>query len=83
MRTSGEAVSAIPPGPLGDLDGRYERMVCSWSAVGGLFSITSRLKLSGGTDGFDGGYGEETAARRRRRAFVDAGEEGLWLYFCG
>lgn len=79
MRTSGEGVDARPPGPVGDLEGRYERMVCSWSGVGGLFSITSRLKSKGGAVGFEGGYGEATAARSKRRAFVDAGDDGLWL----
>ena len=52
-------------------------MVRSWSPVGGWFSITSKLKFRGEADGFVGGYGEETAERRRFKAFVDAGDEGL------
>lgn len=54
-------------------------MVRSWSAVGGVFSTTSRLKVSGGAVGWEGGYGEEAAARRRLRAVEEGGEEGLWL----
>ena len=49
----------------------------SWSEVGGLFSITSRLKLRGGEEGSEGGYGDETAALSRRKALVDAGDDGL------
>lgn len=52
-------------------------MVRSWSEVGGLFSTTSRLYFSGGAEGFDGGYGDESAERSNLSALVDAGEEGL------
>ena len=54
-------------------------MVRSWSDVGGLFSMTSRLKLSGGEEGLEEGYGDETAALSKRKALVDAGDDGLWL----
>ena len=54
-------------------------MVRNWSPVGGLFSMTSRLKFKGGAEGFEGGYGEEIAERSKFKALVDAGEDGLWL----
>ncbi len=78
-KTSGEGVWDEPLGPVGDLDGRYDRIVRSWSAVGGVFSMTSRSNFRGGADGFEGGYGPETADRSRFSAFFEAGEEGLWL----
>lgn len=52
-------------------------MVFTWSAVGGVFSITSRLNRSGGAEDFPGGYGEERADCKIAKALLDGGEEGL------
>lgn len=51
----------------------------SWSAVGGWFSMTSRLNERGGAEGFEGGYGPLTAALRSFRADTEDGMDGLWL----
>ena len=61
------------------MEGRYDSIVRSWSAVGGVFSMTSRSNFNGGADGFVGGYGPETAERSKFNALLEAGEEGLWL----
>lgn len=53
-------------------------MVFSWSAFGGD-STTSRLNVSGAADSLVGGYGPESEARRRLRAFIEGGECGWWL----
>ena len=57
---------------------RYERMVLSWSGVGGD-STTWWLMLRGGLEAEVGGYGPLTAERRSETALDEGGEVGLWL----
>lgn len=59
-------------------EGRYERIVFSWSAVG-VASITWRSNWRDGASFFSGGYEEDNDDRKRFRAFVEGGDEGLWL----
>ena len=57
---------------------RYDRMVFSWSGVGGD-STTWRLMERGGLVAEVGGYGPLTAERRSETALAEDGEVGLWL----
>jgi hypothetical protein len=56
-------------------EGRYVRIVRSWSGFGEA-STTERLNCRGWPFTFPGGYGEESADRRRDNAFIDCGEDG-------
>lgn len=60
------------------LDGKYERIVRSWSVVGGD-STTSRLNWRGGEVGLSLGYGVDKELRRRARALEEGCEDGWWL----
>lgn len=59
-------------------DGRYERIVFSWSGFGGA-SSTERLNCRGWPFRSPVGYGPESADLNRDNAFVDVKEEELWL----
>jgi hypothetical protein len=52
-------------------------MVRIWSAVGGVFSITSKLNLSGEEEEPPGGYGEDAAALSMSNALVEGGDDEL------
>jgi hypothetical protein len=52
-------------------------MVRIWSAVGGVFSITSKLNLRGEEEELPEGYGEDAAAFNMSSALVEGGDDEL------